>query len=441
MRVLIIGSGAREHALLLGLARDPQVTEIHIAHGNAGTENPPRGSSATVKRHKVNETSRSGCVALAQEIKPDLVVVGPEAPLVKGVGDALREAGFPVFGPNKDAAMIEGSKAFAKDVMKVAGVRTAHAEIIPPSDEEGVSGPSDAVIEEIIDRFGPTWVVKDDGLAAGKGVVVTTDRKKALQHVSEVLGIGHPVLLESFLDGPEVSLFCLVDGETVVPLIPAQDHKRIFDNDEGPNTGGMGAYAPLPWLPEDGIDRIVNEVCKPVAKEMVKRGCPYSGLLYAGIAWGKEGPAVVEFNCRFGDPETQAILALLKTPLGELLYATATGKLAEQPPLEWEDGSAVVVVLAAENYPAEPIKGDRIHGIDKVEKAAPGSVLHAGTARDENGKYISAGGRVLGVVGKGKDLEAARKQAYKLLEGIEMRGGQYRTDIGLKAVRGEISIP
>lgn len=441
MRVLIIGSGAREHALLLGLARDPQVTEIHIANGNAGTEKPPRGSSASVTRHTVNETSRSGCVALAQEIKPDLVVVGPEAPLVKGVGDALREAGFPVFGPNKDAAMIEGSKAFAKDVMKAAGVRTAHAEIIPPSDEEGVSGPSDAVIEETIDRFGPTWVVKDDGLAAGKGVVVTTDRKKALQHVNEVLAIGHPVLLESFLDGPEISLFCLVDGETVVPLIPAQDHKRIFDDDKGPNTGGMGAYAPLPWLPEDGTERIVNEVCKPVAKEMVKRGRPYSGLLYAGIAWGKEGPAVVEFNCRFGDPETQAILPLLKTPLGGLLYATATGKLAEQPPLEWEDGAAIVVVLAAENYPAEPIKGDRIHGIDKVEKNAPGSVLHAGTARDEKGKYISAGGRVLGVVGKGKDLEAARNEAYELLDTIEMRGGQYRSDIGLKAVRGEIHIP
>lgn len=441
MRVLIIGSGAREHALLLGLARDPQVTEIHIANGNAGTEQPPRDSSATVHRHSVNETSRSGCVALANEIKPDLVVIGPEAPLVKGVGDALRDAGFAVFGPNKGAALIEGSKAFAKDVMKAAGVRTAHAEIIPPSDEEGVSGPSDAVIEEVIDRFGPTWVVKDDGLAAGKGVVVTTDRKKALQHVNEVLAIGHPVLLESFLDGPEVSLFCLVDGETVVPLIPAQDHKRIFDNDEGPNTGGMGAYAPLPWLPEDGVDRIVNEVCKPVAKEMVKRGCPYSGLLYAGIAWGKEGPAVVEFNCRFGDPETQAILALLKTPLGQLLSATANGTLAEQPPLEWEDGAAIVVVLAAENYPAEPTKGDRIRGIDKVEKEVPGSVLHAGTARNEKGKYISAGGRVLGVVGKGKDLAEAREQAYTLLGKIEMRGGQSRSDIGLKAVRGEISIP
>ena len=242
---------------------------------------------------------------------------------MKGVADALREAGFAVFGPNKAAARIEGSKAFAKDVMKAAGVRTAHAEIIA-SDPEGVAAPSDAVINEVLDHFGPTWVVKDDGLAAGKGVVVTEDRKKALAHVNDVLQTGNPVLVESYLDGPEISLFCLVDGETVVPLLPAQDHKRAYDNDKGPNTGGMGAYCPLPWLPQDAVDRIVKDICEPVAKEMVKRGCPYSGLLYAGLAWGKEGPAVVEFNCRFGDPETQAVLSLLKTPLGQLLHSIAT---------------------------------------------------------------------------------------------------------------------
>ena len=286
MRVLLIGSGAREHALLLGLARDSEVTDIHIANGNAGTDAAPAGSHATVTRHSVVETSRSGCVALAQDIQPDLVIIGPEAPLVRGVADALRKAGFNVFGPNKDAARIEGSKAFAKDVMKAAGVRTAHAEIIS-ADSEGVAAPSDAVIDEALDHFGPIWVVKDDGLAAGKGVVVTDDRKKALAHVNEVLDAGNPVLLESYLDGPEISLFCLVDGETVVPLLPAQDHKRAYDNDEGPNTGGMGAYCPLPWLPEGSVERIVKEVCEPVAKEMVKRGCPYSGLLYAGLGQGR----------------------------------------------------------------------------------------------------------------------------------------------------------
>ena len=440
MRVLLIGSGAREHAILLGLARDPEVTEIHIANGNAGTDCTPAGSHATVTRHAVEEKSRSGCVALARDIDPDLVVIGPEAPLVKGVADALREAGFAVFGPNKAAARIEGSKAFAKDVMKAAGVRTAHAEIIA-SDPEGVAAPSDAVINEVLDHFGPTWVVKDDGLVAGKGVVVTEDRKKALAHVNDVLQTGNPVLVESYLDGPEISLFCLVDGETVVPLLPAQDHKRAYDNDKGPNTGGMGAYCPLPWLPQDAVDRIVKDICEPVAKEMVKRGCPYSGLLYAGLAWGKEGPAVVEFNCRFGDPETQAVLSLLKTPLGQLLHSIATGTLAEQPPLEWEDGAAVVVVLAAENYPASPRKGDVIRGVAELEKQHPGVVLHAGTARDSDGNYISNGGRVLGVVGKGEDLAKARAQAYEYLEHINLEGGFSRYDIGQKAEKGEIFIP
>lgn len=314
--------GRREHALLRGLSTDPATTELHVAPGNAGL-----GSIATV-HPGIKADDPEAVTALAKELNSDLVVIGPEIPLVAGVADALRAAGIAVFGPNKDAARIEGSKAFAKDVMAAQGVRTAHAEAITP-------GASSEDIDAAIDRFGPTWVVKDDGLAAGKGVVVTPDRAAARAHVDAVLEGGNPVLLESFLDGPEVSLFCLVDGETVVPLLPAQDHKRAYDNDEGPNTGGMGAYAPLPWLPEDGVQRIVDEVCVPVAREMVARGCAYSGLLYAGIAWGAEGPAVVEFNCRFGDPETQAVLALLKTPLAVLLNAVATGTLAEQPALEW----------------------------------------------------------------------------------------------------------
>lgn len=421
MRILVIGSGAREHALLRGLSLDPATTDLHVAPGNAGL-----GKLATV-HPEIKADDPAQVTALAQELNSDLVVIGPEIPLVAGVADALRAAGFAVFGPNQDAAQIEGSKAFAKDIMAARGVKTAVAEAIQP-------GASDAEIEAALDNFGPNWVVKDDGLAAGKGVVVTPDRAAARAHVDAVLEGGNPVLLESFLDGPEVSLFCLVDGETVIPLLPAQDHKRVFDNDEGPNTGGMGAYAPLPWLPADGVQRIVDEICVPVAQEMVARGCSYSGLLYAGIAWGQEGPAVVEFNCRFGDPETQAVLALLKTPLAGLLNSVAQGTLAEQPPLEWQDGYALTVVLASHNYPEAPRTGDVIRNADAD------NIYHAGTALNADGELVSAGGRVLNVIGVGETLEAARDNAYATIKDIELDGSHYRTDIALPAVEGRISI-
>lgn len=419
MRILVIGSGAREHALLLGLSKDPAVTELHVVPGNAGM-----AQLATLHAGKVD--SPAEMTQLAEKLGVDLVVVGPEIPLVAGVADALREAGIAVFGPSKEAAQIEGSKAFAKDVMAAAGVKTAHAEILEP-------GASAEDIAAALDRFGPMWVVKDDGLAGGKGVVVTPDKEAAREHVVAVHEIGNPVLLESYLDGPEVSLFCLVDGETVVPLLPAQDHKRVRDNDEGPNTGGMGAYTPLPWLPEDGVQRIVDEVCVPVAKEMVRRGTPYSGLLYAGLTWGKNGIAVVEFNCRFGDPETQAVLALFKTPLGVLLNSVATGTLAEHPPLEWEDGYALTVVLAANGYPESPRTGDEIIG------AGSAQVLHAGTAL-KDGKLVSAGGRVLNVIGTGATLADARSSAYAVIKDIQLDGSHYRSDIALPAVEGRISI-
>ncbi|MCS4536072.1 phosphoribosylamine--glycine ligase [Corynebacterium sp. HS2168-gen11] len=422
MRILVIGSGAREHALVLGLAKDPAVSEIHVAPGNVGMQNV-----ATVHLEATDVANPELMLQIAKEVAAELVVIGPEIPLVAGVADVLRDHGFAVFGPNQAAAQIEGSKAFAKDVMEKAGVKTARAQQLLP-------GADDAEIEAALDNFGPQFVVKDDGLAAGKGVVVTPDRQAARDHVDAVLAAGNPVLLESFLDGPEVSLFCLVDGETVVPLLPAQDHKRVRDNDEGPNTGGMGAYCPLPWLPENGVQRIVDEVCVPVAREMVARGCAYSGLLYAGLAWGQDGPSVVEFNCRFGDPETQAVLALLQTPLATLLHAVATGTLAEHPALEWEDGYALTVVLAAYNYPDTPRKGDVITGADHE------AVRHAGTAVDAEGQLISAGGRVLNVVGTGATLAAAREQAYEVLAGIELEGGHYRSDIALPAVEGKIHI-
>lgn len=393
------------------------MTALICAPGNAGT-------AKIAEQHPVDVASGEAVVALARQVDADLVVIGPEVPLVLGVADAVRAAGIACFGPSADAARIEGSKAFAKDVMAAAGVRTAHSEIVD----------SPAHLDEALDRFGPNWVVKDDGLAAGKGVVVTTDRDAARAHAAELLECGHPVLLESFLDGPEVSLFCLVDGETVVPLLPAQDHKRVGDGDTGPNTGGMGAYTPLPWLPDGAVQQIVDEVVAPVAAEMARRGCPFNGLLYAGLAMGAQGPAVVEFNCRFGDPETQAVLALLESPLGEVLNATATGTLAEAAPLRWTEGAAVTVVLAAENYPGTPRTGDAISGADAA------GVLHAGTALREDGAVVSAGGRVLSVVGTGADLSAARADAYARLADVRLPGGHFRTDIGLGAVEGRIGI-
>ncbi|GFG74357.1 phosphoribosylamine--glycine ligase [Mycobacterium botniense] len=422
MRVLVIGSGAREHALLLALRKDPQVDGLVIAPGNAGT-------ALIADQHQVDITSGDEVAALARRVKADMVVIGPEVPLVLGVADAVRADGIVCFGPTKEAARIEGSKAFAKEIMAAAGVSTAASEIVD----------NPAYLDRALDRFGlavgePAWVVKDDRLAAGKGVVVTPDRAIARAHAARLLESGHPVLLESYLDGPEVSLFCVVDGMTVVPLLAAQDFKRVGDGDTGPNTGGMGAYAPLPWLPEGICAQIVTEIVEPVAAELTRRDCPFQGLLYAGLAITKNGPAVVEFNCRFGDPETQSILALLDSPLGQLLYAAATGELAAFGALRWRDGAAVTVVLAAENYPNHPRLGDVIIGSD-----ADG-VLHAGTTRRGDGTVVSSGGRVLSVVGTGTDLCAARSAAYRILESIRLPGGHFRTDIALLAAEGKIHI-
>ena len=422
MRVLVIGSGAREHALLLALRKDPQVTGLFVAPGNAGT-------ARVAEQRDVDISSGDDVVALARDVRADLVVIGPEVPLVLGVADALRAAGIVCFGPSKDAARIEGSKAFAKEVMAAAGVRTAASETVD----------NPANLDATLDRFGPpagdpAWVVKDDRLAAGKGVVVTADRGVARAHAAALLEAGHPVLLESYLDGPEVSLFCVVDGETVVPLLPAQDFKRVGEGDTGPNTGGMGAYAPVPWLP-DGVYRdIVGNIVEPVAAEMVRRGSPFCGLLYVGLAITAKGPAVVEFNCRFGDPETQAVLALLESPLGQLLYAAGTGRLANFGDLRWREGAAVTVVLAAENYPGRPRVGDVIAGAESE------GVLHAGTARREDGEVVSSGGRVLSVVGTGADLAAARAKAYDLMRSIRLPGGHFRGDIALLAAEGKISV-
>ncbi|HET8642472.1 MAG TPA: phosphoribosylamine--glycine ligase [Pseudonocardiaceae bacterium] len=418
MRVLVIGSGAREHALAVALGLDPAVSALACTPGNAGI-------AALAEAPELGLAEPAAVAQTARQWAADLVVIGPEVPLVAGAADAVRAAGIACFGPSRAAARIEGSKAFAKDVMAAAGVRTAHAEIVDTT----------AGLDAALDRFGPRYVVKDDGLAAGKGVVVTGDLPTARRHAIRLLEDGHPVLLESFLDGPEVSLFCLVDGHTVVPLLPAQDAKRVGDGDTGPNTGGMGAYAPLPWAPPSLADDVVRDVVRPVVDELARRGSPYSGLLYAGLALTCDGPAVVEFNCRFGDPETQAVLPLLRTPLGGLLHATAVGSLAGQPPLEWEDGAAVVVVIAAQGYPGLPSLGDVVTGAD-----GPG-VLHAGTRRREDGAVVSSGGRVLSVVGTGPDLAAAREDAYARVGRVHLTGSHHRTDIAARAVAGAVAVP
>ncbi len=425
MKVLVIGSGGREHALVWALAQDPEVEEIVAAPGNPGIAVlPPAHDGQTIVCRSVDIADHDGVVALAKEFGADLAVVGPEAPLVAGLADPLREAGIAVFGPSKDAAQIEGSKAFAKDVMATASVPTGRAYVCTTPEQAA----------EAIDAFGPPYVVKDDGLAAGKGVVVTSDRDEALQHAAEC----EQVLIEEYLDGPEVSLFAITDGTTVLPMQPAQDFKRLADNDEGPNTGGMGAYTPLPWAPEKLVEEITEKVLQPTVDELRRRGTPFSGLLYAGLALTSRGVRVIEFNCRFGDPETQALLPLLNTPLGGLLYAAATGKLADHGPLSWKNAASVTVVVAAKKYPASPRKGDVITGIEQAE-ADDVRVFHAGTALDGE-ELVTAGGRVLAVSATGADLDEARQRAYAAVGQIRIKGSQHRTDIALKAARGEITV-
>ncbi|KJK56789.1 phosphoribosylamine--glycine ligase [Saccharothrix sp. ST-888] len=414
MKVLVIGGGAREHALCRSLSQDPAVTELHCAPGNAGI-----AQVATV--HPVDQLDGAEVTALARRLAADLVVIGPEAPLVAGVAEPLRAASFPVFGPSAEAARLEGSKAFAKDVMAGAGVPTARSYVCTTAEEAA----------KALDAFGAPYVVKDDGLAAGKGVVVTSDRAAALAHAASC----GQVVIEEYLDGPEVSLFAITDGTTVLPLVPAQDFKRALDGDEGPNTGGMGAYSPLPWAPEGLVEEVLRTVLQPTVDELRHRGTPFSGLLYAGLALTSRGTRVIEFNARFGDPETQVVLARLRTPLAGVLLAAAQGTLAELEPLRWDEGAAVTVVIASEGYPAAPRTGDPIEGLAEAEADGSVHVLHAGTRADEDGRVLSAGGRVLSVTATGRDLAEARTRAYQGVGRITLKGAHHRTDIALKAAQ------
>src|SRR5215472_3381077 len=353
-----------------------EADSLHAAPGNPGI-------AALAETHPEVAPAPDQVLSLARKLGPDLVVIGPEAPLVAGAADALREAGISCFGPDAAAAMIEGSKSFAKQVMAEAGIPTAASHLC------ATPGRAD----EALAAFGPPYVVKDDALAAGNGVLVTTDLAAARAH-ARACGT---VVIEEFLDGPEVSLFAVTDGVTAVPLLPAQDFKRAGDGDQGPNTGGMGAYAPLPWAPPDLADQTMAEVVQPAVDAIRRRGTPYQGLLYAGLALTAAGIRVVEFNARFGDPETQVVLDRLASPLAPLLAAAAAGDLAGAAPVEWRPGAAVVVVIAAEGYPADPVKGDEITGAERAGQDHA-YLLHAGTARDAAGALVSAGGRVLNAV-------------------------------------------
>ena len=406
MKVLLIGSGGREHALATGLAADKSVTELHVAPGNPGI-----ATLATL--HPLNVSDNAAIVKLAKSLAIDLVVVGPEVPLVNGVADDLRALNIAVFGPSKAAAQLEGSKHFAKGVMRDAGVPTAKSFTCENQKE----------IERALDTFGAPYVVKDDGLAAGKGVVVTDDREVALQHALSC----NRVVIEEYLRGPEISLFGISDGTNILPMQPAQDFKRAYDNDAGPNTGGMGAYSPLPWAPSNIIEDTYKQVLAPMIAEMAARGTPFVGLLYAGLAVTDRGIKVIEFNARFGDPETQVLIPRLKTPLAQLLYKAATGNLIDSV-LEWRNESAVTVVLAANGYPTEVKTGDEISNLNPIDGV---TIFHAGTKADD--ALRSSGGRVLTVTGLGSDLTEARDKAYRTISQIKLEGSFYRNDIALNA--------
>jgi phosphoribosylamine--glycine ligase len=406
VRTLVIGTGGREHALVLSLSRE-EGAEVHAAPGNPGM-------AAVATLHEVDPMDGAAVAALAAELGVDLVVVGPEAPLVAGVADPVREAGISCFGPSRAAALLEGSKAFSKEVMAAAGVPTAGSRTCGTPDE----------VAAALDAFGAPYVVKDDSLAAGKGVVVTGDRAEALAHA----GSCDRVVIEEFLDGPEFSIFVVCDGSRGVPLLPAQDFKRIFDGGRGPNTGGMGSYSPLTWLPDDVVEVVMSRVVEPTLAEMGRRGAPFVGCLYVGLAQTDRGPKVIEFNARFGDPDVQPVLALLTSPLGPLLKAAADGDLTTAAPPTFAPGAAVSVVMASAGYPEGASKGDVIVGTETLDQETDVDVIHAGTAQTAAG-LVTAGGRVLAVRAVGTDVADARAKAYEGIASISFPGAQWRRDI------------
>ncbi|MER7797410.1 phosphoribosylamine--glycine ligase [Microbacterium sp. NPDC096154] len=419
MKILVLGSGAREHAIVLALRSEGGPHELFAAPGNAGI-----GRDATLVELDVLDPAAVAAFAIDNAI--DLVIVGPEAPLIAGIADELRERGIPVFGPGRAAAQMEGSKAFAKRIMAAAEVPTGRATHARTADE----------VAAALDAYGAPYVVKADGLAAGKGVIVTDDRAAAIAHAETYLPSG-PVLIEEYLSGPEVSLFFVSDGDTVRALSPAQDFKRALDGDAGPNTGGMGAYSPLPWLAErfgseaEFVAHVTETVALPVIRRLDEEGTPFIGLLYAGLILTEAGVRVIEFNARFGDPETQVVLPRLRTPLSRLLLAAATGTLENEPEPEFADDVAVTVVLASEGYPEKPMTGRPITGLEEAESVEGVHIAHAATARSMDG-LSATGGRVLNVVATAPDFPTARERAYEAIGRIGLEGSHHRTDIAAR---------
>ena len=418
MNILVIGSGGREHALFWKLKESPQADKTYAIPGNPGMG----------EMVDISVTDNAAILRFAKEKEIGLVVVGPEVPLINGLVDDLEKAGIRAFGPRANAAQIEGSKAFAKNLMKKYGIPTARYEVFTEAE------PARAYVR----RTGAPIVVKADGLAAGKGVIVAMTEREALDAVNAIMedntfgDAGARVVIEEFMDGEEASLLAFTDGKIIRPMISAQDHKRAFDGDLGPNTGGMGTYAPAPVMTPEMTERAVEEILKPTIAAMEKEGCPYRGCLYLGLMVTHEGPKVVEFNARFGDPETQVVLPLLDGDLVQIMCACADGTLADVP-IHWKDGAAVCVVLAAGGYPASYEKGDVIHGIPDAENAGA-LVFHAGTAK-QDGNIVTNGGRVLGVVGMGKDITAAVKKTYDAVEKISFKNAYYRKDIAHRALK------
>ena len=408
---MVLGGGAREHAITKALIRTgTPASEIIVAPGNAGIALEVEVEPGLDANNPLEVVK----FALSHEI--DLAVIGPEAPLIAGVTDALRSQGIAVFGPSQEAAALEGSKSFAKEVMAAAGVPTAMARECSTLEQ----------VEDALNEFGAPYVVKADGLAAGKGVIVTSDRDAALAHAKRFIDMG--ILVEEFLEGEEVSLFFLSDGKTVMPLAPAQDFKRAFDNDEGPNTGGMGAYSPLPWLPAGFIEEVERTVAQPTIDQLARMGEPFVGLLYCGLIVTKRGIRVIEFNARFGDPETQVVLRRLVTPLAGLLHRASTGRLADGPSAQFSNDVAVTVVLASEGYPDRPAPDREITGITEDEHV---HVCHASTAQ-VGSSLIATGGRVLSVVATAIDFASARNLVYENIAKIQLEGSHYRSDIAAK---------